>query len=615
MDSAASRRRAPSRITSRTGTSFQTTKTESDRGGKVTGDEIHRPLILYKNPTTKLAPLQEYGSIMRPGDRRRRNVFLGVRLCTWFVPLLITACADIIGLSDVPPATDLAGSSQGGGHPSGAGGSLSSGGDATGAGGSAGASGTAGAASGGEGGLLPSDGGTLDIENRDVGPPDAPDACVVNACGGCGRLSGALGAACGTCGTYVCRLDKSDVICSDTGLNACGGCGTLPAAPNSACGSCGHYVCSADKTAVSCQDPGSLSVKQVVTGGFYTCVVLSNGGVRCWGQNNLGQLGDGANSDRSALPLINVLTGVTSMTAGLNHACAVRAGALRCWGLNVSGQLGDGTTTNRNTPGANDILIGVSSVSAGYAHTCVRMDSGGLRCWGDNSSGELGDGNHPNTNSPPSTELLAPTAMGVSAGGAYTCALVNVSAVIGVRCWGSNALGSLGDGAAVGRATPPVIDVLTHVRSVCVGAGGQTCAVLDSGGLRCWGSNNHGQLGDGTTTDRAVPPASDVLTGVTAVACGNSHTCALLASGGVRCWGRNNAGELGDGTTLERTSPPTSDLLTNVASIAAGWDHSCAVLNTGELRCWGGDFYGQLGDGATMVDRSFPVAPMGNFCP
>ena len=116
-------------------------------------------------------------------------------------------------------------------------------------------------------------------------------------------------------------------------------------------------------------------------------------------------------------------------------------------------------------------------------------------------------------------------------------------------------------------------------------------------GSAAGGATTYGQLGDGTTTDRWTPPTSDVLTGVQAIAAGDDHTCALMTTGGVRCWGDNDYGQLGDGTTTDRSTPPASDVLTGVQAIAAGDGHTCALMTTGGVRCWGCDAYGQLGDG------------------
>jgi alpha-tubulin suppressor-like RCC1 family protein len=191
----------------------------------------------------------------------------------------------------------------------------------------------------------------------------------------------------------------------------------------------------------------------------------------------------------------------------------------------------------------------------------------------------------------------------LAAGGNHTCARLGSG---GVRCWGGNDSGQLGDGAGVGRASPPAVDVGSGVAAIATG-GAHTCALSSDGGVRCWGANGNGQLGDGSTAARATPPADPVLSGVAAIAAGRSHTCALMTTGGVRCWGGNGDGQLGDGSTTDSPRPPTADVLTGAKAVSAGGTHTCALMTSGGVRCWGANGNGQLGDGTTD-DRSTPPA-------
>src|SRR5262249_20352522 len=125
-------------------------------------------------------------------------------------------------------------------------------------------------------------------------------------------------------------------------LNACGGCTALTAQPGDACGQCGKYACDPSKESVSCRDPGDARVKQVAAGLTRTCVLMTSGGVRCWGSNSAGELGDGSNNPRTGPQLTDVLTGVRAITAGYQHTCALmESGSVRCWGSNYGGKLGD----------------------------------------------------------------------------------------------------------------------------------------------------------------------------------------------------------------------------------------------------------------------------------
>jgi alpha-tubulin suppressor-like RCC1 family protein len=133
----------------------------------------------------------------------------------------------------------------------------------------------------------------------------------------------------------------------------------------------------------------------VTAGGYHTCALLSSGGVKCWGYNKYGQLGDGSKNDRKTPGQVSgLLSGTVSVSAGGYHTCALsNSASVSCWGVNSSGQLGDGTNDNRVAPNpVEGLFAGADSISAGYLHTCAAMLSGGGVCWGDNSVGQLGDG-------------------------------------------------------------------------------------------------------------------------------------------------------------------------------------------------------------------------------
>ena len=364
-------------------------------------------------------------------------------------------------------------------------------------------------------------------------------------------------------------------------------------------------------TALSATNASSLSVKvlQIAAGFRHTCALMSEtGGVRCWGYNGYGQLGDGNTTDLHSPPGREVLTGAVQITAGFDSTCALMSGAdgARCWGRNDDGELGDGTTTDLYSPPSSNVLTGVAQVSAGSFHACVLLlFTGGVQCWGLNTNGQVGDGSMINTLQPTASDALTGVAQ-IAAGNYFTCALMNKTG--GVRCWGYNGFGQLGDGTTTSQYSAPNLDVLISVAQIAVGAS-HTCALMRStGGVRCWGFNVYGQLGDGTTTDLHSPPSSDALTGVTQIATGFYHTCALMnGTEGVRCWGYNADGELGDGSTTDLYSPPSSDVLTGVMQIAAGAYHTCALMGgTGGVRCWGLNDYGQLGDGTTANLQSAP---------
>jgi alpha-tubulin suppressor-like RCC1 family protein len=356
---------------------------------------------------------------------------------------------------------------------------------------------------------------------------------------------------------------------------------------------------------------GGLSeVTAIAAGSYHTCALTSSGGVWCWGYNSDGQLGDGTTTARTTPVAVGGLpSGVTAIAAGSYHTCALTgSGGVWCWGSNWAGQLGDGTTTSRSTPVAvNGLPSGVTAIAAGYAHTCALTGSDGVWCWGDNEFGQLGDGTTTDSTTPVAVSGLSGVTA-IAAGYAHTCALTGSD---GVWCWGDNEFGQLGDGRSLYRTTPVAVGGLPSGVTAIAAGGAHTCALTSSGGVWCWGSNDSGQLGDGTTTDSTTPVAVSGLSGVTAIAAGGAHTCALTGSGGVWCWGANWAGQLGDSSFTSRSTPvAVSGLPSGVTAIAAGGIHTCALMSSGGVWCWGYNFYGQLGDGS-FTSRSTPVAVSG----
>jgi alpha-tubulin suppressor-like RCC1 family protein len=345
--------------------------------------------------------------------------------------------------------------------------------------------------------------------------------------------------------------------------------------------------------------PLLLNVEAVDAGPGDTCAVTA-GAAKCWGCNSSSRLGDGTNINRSwPVDVFGLQSGVAAIASGDDHTCALMAGGgAKCWGANWYGQLGDGTTAHKSTPVAVLGLQSGAAIGVGLNHNCALTAGGGVKCWGCNGSGRLGDGTTINRSSPVDVVGLGSGVTAVAAGGEYNCALT-VSG--GVKCWGANWTGELGDGTTTERVTP--VDVVGLASGVAAIAGGShhTCAVTVGGGVKCWGWNEYGQLGDGTTTDSSTPvDVVGLASGVIAVAAGNSHTCALTASGAVKCWGRNYSGELGDGTTSDSSMPVNVvGLAGEVSAITTGWGHTCVLTTAGGVKCWGANGCGQLGDGTT----------------
>lgn len=385
-----------------------------------------------------------------------------------------------------------------------------------------------------------------------------------------------------------------------------------------ALGSLVWCVACADPAAAEVVDAGPplTSIQQISAGAGYTCALLLDGTARCWGENGVGQLGVGIRSGGSATPLaVADLTAASQIATGFGYACArLTDGTARCWGDNQEKAIGSEENAALSfvpSPVAVTGLSTVTEIAPGGGHTCALLADGAVRCWGDNSHGELGIGMTTTTSArtPVDTVGLSEVAQ-LSAGAGHTCALLMDGTV---RCWGGlyERDNPAGFAEVTVMATPTEVPGLAGVAQISAGFGGldsfvavsHTCALLTDGTARCWGVNQDGQLGDGTTVGSAAPVVVEGLAGVAQIAAGYDHTCALLTDGTARCWGGNQAGQLGDGTTIMRTTPVAVMGLSGATQITAGETHTCAVLVDGTARCWGA---GPLGNNVT----SFSTTPV-----
>jgi alpha-tubulin suppressor-like RCC1 family protein len=303
---------------------------------------------------------------------------------------------------------------------------------------------------------------------------------------------------------------------------------------------------------------GLTTAARVVAGDEFACALMQDGSVKCWGLGESGQRGDGSFTTFGFTPGdVTGLTGASQVAAGYGHACALIVdGSIRCWGENREGQLGNGATADPGVaePVTVTGVTGALAIATGAYHTCAIMPDRTVACWGRNDQGQLGDG----TLTTSSTPVQVVTGSGpltgaaaLTAGGAHTCVLL-VDA--DVKCWGENGNGQLGDGTNVLKRHPVRVN---GVNAVAVSAGWQhTCAVLADGTAACWGSNAFGQLGDGTTTDALAAVPVRGLADVRAISAGWwQHSCAVSGDGAAQCWGLNEWGQLGDGTTNSSSMP------------------------------------------------------------
>ena len=340
----------------------------------------------------------------------------------------------------------------------------------------------------------------------------------------------------------------------------------------------GPDTCTYDSTDSACaqaplQVPGLSGISKVVGGGWHTCALTTAGAVRCWGYGAQGQLGNGSTSDSySPVNVSGLSSGVSDITAGITHTCALTTGGgVKCWGDNSYGELGVGDYTNYSTP--QDVYTsGVAAVSAGWYHTCAVMSTGEINCWGRNNYGQLGDGSEMDSSTPVSvldgaSPIMGATRVSAGAGGAFTCAVISG----GAWCWGFAGNGRLGIDESMApnycqETDPcsyypiPVSTLSSGVASVHAGST-HACARLTIGAVRCWGGGIEGQLGNGSGTDSYTPVTPTGLSsGVDMVSAGYFFNCALLGSDALRCWGINNYGQIGDGTTNDRFVPTDVDM-------------------------------------------------------
>ncbi|MEJ2599125.1 MAG: hypothetical protein P8Z00_12375 [Anaerolineales bacterium] len=356
----------------------------------------------------------------------------------------------------------------------------------------------------------------------------------------------------------------------------------------------------------------SSGVTALAAGDDHTCALTAPGGVECWGWNIFGQLGDGTTTNRSTpVKVIGLSSGVTALTAGHGHTCALTVSSKAiCWGSNLYGQLGDDTTEDRSTPvEVVGLSSGVEALAAGGYHTCALTTSGKAECWGWNVSGQLGDGTLTEHNTPVDVVKLSNNVTALAAGDDHTCALITSG---GAVCWGSNNSGQLGDAGYSDHNTPVDVFGLSSGIVALAAGGSNSCALTTTGKAICWGYNRDGQLGDRNIIDSNMPSVvAGFSNGVAALSVGGDHTCALTIAGGIKCWGANTIGQIGDGSTINSNLPvDVAGLFSGVVTLAAGDDHTCALTISRGVECWGSDEYRQLGDDDTL-DRSTPIEVKG----
>jgi len=464
-------------------------------------------------------------------------------------------------------------------------------------------------------------------------------------------------------------------------------------------------------------DLGGAIATDVSSGYWHTCALLSDGQILCWGQNTQGQLGDGSTNDSASPVSVNLGSGTTALqlSAGGRYTCAlVQNSSIACWGQNAAGQLGDNSTLSSTSPvypnlpagrtaieisaGASttcaildnasaamcwgdggggrlgndaqsstpDSLVPVyvslpsertvTSISIGYYHGCAILDNGSAMCWGSAEHGAIGNGtgdpddgswsDSMNAWSPQYVSLPSGrTAESISAAREYTCAILDDDSI---ACWGDNEYGKIGDGTTVDRWSPVIVDVDSTFSPTNITTGYvTTCLVMSDLSVFCWGGNGHGEFGNGNNTNSQTPVLSIQPVGASAptpcpgatynsntgstnvsacigaspghyvpmpngISAADSHSCAIDRIGDLYCWGSNSNGILGlgfDHNTLPSTYIPSKVNFSanrTVESVSLGSSHTCAILDNGSLNCWG-TYFPLTGFNNSISASSSPV--------
>jgi alpha-tubulin suppressor-like RCC1 family protein len=354
-----------------------------------------------------------------------------------------------------------------------------------------------------------------------------------------------------------------------------------------------------------------LAFRQIAagTGSMHTCGVTTDNRLFCWGDNSNGQLGDGTTTRRLRPAPVAGSRTYHQVSTGYDFTCAVSTtDRAFCWGANTGhdgGQLGDGTIVSRRLrPVA--VLGGHAfrQVTTGLYHACgVTMDDRAW-CWGSNRRGELGNGM-----TSPGREPVAVAGSlrfrQVSAGWNHTC---GVTVDDRAYCWGLNTDGQLGDSTQTMAIQPVPVAGGRRFRQVD-GGGFHTCAVTPDNRAYCWGWNLFGQIGDSRTTPRRLWPVRAVTGGLSfrRVEAAGNGSCGVTTGDVAYCWGQNQEGGLGDGTTINRFAPVPVAGGHAFAQGTTGLLYSCGRTTALRAYCWGYNGTGALGDGTTM-NRLHPVA-------
>jgi alpha-tubulin suppressor-like RCC1 family protein len=347
-------------------------------------------------------------------------------------------------------------------------------------------------------------------------------------------------------------------------------------------------------------DTPSRAATVIAAGDGAVCAVVG-GGARCWGLNLWGQLGDGSNTDR-LVPVdpVGLSSGVASISIGRDQTCAITTtGAVKCWGLDFGAGSSDVPV---DMPGLSS---GIAAVSEGDNFSCAVTSAGAALCWGRNSDGELGNGTtNDSYQMPVGVSGLSSGVVAIAAGDSHACA---ITASGGVKCWGANVQGQLGNNSTKSSSVPvDVVGLPSSVVAITAGVN-HTCAITSVGAAKCWGSNYYGEVGNPASNGMVPADVVGLSSGVVSISAGNLRTCAVTSMGAVRCWGAEANDSLINATDVPVDAPCLSS---GIVAVAVGNLVTCVRTGQGVVECWGSNRDGELGNDAT-VDSPVPVEVVG----
>lgn len=353
------------------------------------------------------------------------------------------------------------------------------------------------------------------------------------------------------------------------------------------------------------EGPPPVIFASIIAGWDHSCGLRSDGAAYCWGDNSVGQLGN--SNVTTQLTPVAVVGGYvfTSLVAGSQHTCGLTsAGKAYCWGRGDDGQLGNGHTANAAIPVPVDGGHTFTSLGTGGFHTCGVTSSGSAYCWGWNEYGQLGDGRFSNALTP--VAVAGPlNFVTLSTGrGWHTCGVTSTGAA---HCWGRNLESQLGVPSPDESATPVAVSGNLSFTMVVTGVY-HSCGVTTGGIVQCWGDNHWGQLGDGFNGfERAIPGPVSGSADIKTLTAAAGHSCQVSNVGTASCWGLNDVGQLGNGSTSTTPLLPVAVFGGHTFSLlAGGGGHTCGLNSSGVAYCWGYNGSGHLGDGTT-TNSPLPV--------